>query len=125
MIRGVLNDRLEPMAVVEISNGDGAFQPVDALLDTGFGGDLTLPPDEVERLGLEYENRTPLILEGGKRIDAPVHRGFVKWFGQAREINVIAAEGQPLLGMSLLAGCKIAIRARPGGEALIEEDRET
>ena len=124
MIRGVLNNRLEPMVVVEISNGDGAFQPVEALLDTGFSENLTLPPDTVARLGLKYVNRIPINLAGGQQIQASIHEGFVKWFGHEREIYVIAAEGQPLLGMSLLAGCKITIRARPGGEALIEEDRE-
>ena len=125
MVRGVLNDDLETMVVVEISNGDGVFQSVDALLDTGFGGDLTLPSDAVARLGLKYADRTPLILAGDQPMQASVHHGYVKWFGQVRRIDVIAMEGQPLLGMSLLAGCKITIYARPGGEALIEEDRET
>ena len=124
MIRGVLNDRLEPIFAVEISNGDGAFQPVDALLDTGFSESLTLPPDEVARLGLKYVSRVQLNLAGDQEIEGAVYAGFVKWFDQEREINVIAAEGQPLLGMTLLAGCKITIRARPGGEALIEEDGE-
>ena len=119
MIRGVLSDRIEAMVAVEISNGDGAFQSVGALLDTGFGGDLTLPPDAVARLGLKYVYRIPLNLAGGQQIEGAVHEGFVKWFGRTRTIYVIAAEGQPLLGMSLLAGCKITIRVRPGGEALI------
>ena len=125
MIMGVINDSLELMVVVEISNGDGAFESFDAVLDTGFGGDLTLPLDAVESLGLEYENRVPLILAGDQQLVASVYRGFVKWFGLEREIYVIAAEGQPLLGMAILAGCKVTIRVRPGGEALIEEDRET
>ena len=58
-------------------------------------------------------------------MDGFVYKGFVKWFEPEREIYVIAAEGQPLLGMTLLAGCKVTIHVRPGGEALIEEDRET
>ena len=124
MIRGVLNDRLEPIFAVEISNGDGAFQPVDALLDTGFSESLTLPPNEVARLGLKYVSRVQLNLAGDQEIEGAVYAGFVKWFDQEREINVIAAEGQPLLGMTLLAGCKITIHARPGGEALVEEDGE-
>ena len=123
MIMGVINDSLELMVVVEISNGDGAFESFDAVLDTGFGGDLTLPLDAVESLGLEYENRVPLILAGDQQLVASVYRGFVKWLGLEREIYVIAAEGQPLLGMAILAGCKVTIRVRPGGEALIEEDR--
>ena len=124
MIRGVINDGLELMIVVEISNGDGAVESVEAVLDTGFGGDLTLPSDVVERLGLKFVNRGSLILAGDQQLDASVYKGFVKWFGLEREIYVIAAEGQPLLGMTLLAGCKVTIRVRPGGDALIEEDRE-
>ena len=125
MIKGVINDSLELMVVVEISNGDGAFESFEAVLDTGFGGDLTLPLDAVERLGLEYENRVPLILAGDQQLDASVYRGFVKWFGLEREIYVIAADGRSMLGMTLLAGCKVTIRVRPGGEAVIEEDCET
>ena len=124
MMRGVINDLLELRVVVEISNGDGAFEAVEAVLDTGFGGDLTLPLDAVERLGLMYSHRVPLILAGDQRMECVVYQGFARWFGREREIYVIAAEGQPLLGMTLLDGCKITIRVRPGGEALIEEDLE-
>ena len=124
MIRGVINDRLELKVVVEISNEDGAFESVEAVLDTGFGGDLTLPSDAVARLGLKYANPVHLILAGDHQMEGVAYKGFVKWFGRAREIDVIVAEGQPLLGMTLLAGCKITINVRPGGEALIEEDGE-
>ena len=114
MIRGALNDRLQSMVVVEISNGDGRFEPIEALLDTGFSGDLTLRPDTISRLELEYAYRISVILADGQEIDVSVYRGFAQWLGQDRTIHVIAADGQPLLGMSLLAG----------GEVLIEEDSE-
>ena len=123
MIRGVLNDRLEPMVVLEISSGDGRFHPVNALLDTGFGGYLTLPSDTVARLGLEHAEWIPMILANGEEIEASAHAGAAKWFGEERSIDVIAMDGPALLGMRLLAGCKLTIRAHPGGEALIEEDR--
>ena len=93
-------------------------------MDTGFGGDLTLPIDAVERLGLKYANPVHLILAGDHQMEGVAYKGFVKWFGRAREIDVIAAEGQPLLGMTILNGCEITIRVRPGGEALIKEGRE-
>ena len=123
MIRGALTDRLQPMVVVEISNGDGRFQTVEALLDTGFSGHLTLPPQAVADLGLERMSRTPMILADGQEIQASVYGGSAIWFGEARRIYVLAMDGQPLLGMSLLADSKITIRAQAGGEVLIEEDR--
>ena len=124
MIRGAVNDRLEPMVVLEISSGGGRFQPVEALLDTGFTQDLTLPPAAVARLGLEYVERMPITLADNRRIEASAHKGYVNWFGKTRRIDVIAAEGHPLLGMNLLADCKITIRVHPGGEVAIEEDSE-
>ena len=124
MIRGTVNDRLEPMVVLEISNGDGRYQPVEALMDTGFTEDLTLPPDMVARLGLEYLERIPLFLADDQRIETSVYEGSVRWFGQDRIIRVIAAEGEPLFGMSLIEDCQVTFRARRGGDVLIEEDRE-
>ena len=124
MIKGALTERLQPMVVVEISNGDGRFQPVEVLLDTGFSGHLTLPPQAVADLGLECVSRTPMILADGQEIQASVYGGLAKWFGEERKIYVLAMDGQPLLGMSLLAGSKITIRAQAGGEILIEQDRE-
>ena len=123
MIRGSLSERLEPLVTVEISNGDGQHHPFEALLDTGFSECLTLPPDAVSRLGLKHARYTSMVLADGQEIQASIHMGAVKWFERAREIEIIAADSPPLLGMSLLANCKITIRAHPGGEILIEEDR--
>ncbi len=124
MIKGVLNDRLEPMVVLEISNGDGRFQPVEALLDTGFTEELTMPPDAVARLGLEHVEQTHMTLADGQRIEASMYKGYVNWFGYAQRIDVHAVDGLPLIGMSLLEGCKFTVSVRAGGEVAIEEDRE-
>ena len=120
MIRGATNERLQLMVVVEIADGDGQYHPVEALLDTGFTQHLTLPPDEIARLGLEYEEPLPMILANGQRIEAPMYRGLVMWFGEPRRVNVIAVGGLPLLGMSMLENCKVTFSAQTGGEILIE-----
>ena len=125
MIRGSLNERLDPLVTVEILNGDGQHHPVEALLDTGFSGYLTLPPDAVACLGLKHAKYTSVTMANGQEIQASIHMGAVKWLGRIREIEIVATDSPSLLGMSLLAGCKITIRAHPGGEILIEEDRET
>ena len=124
MIRGTVNDDLEPMVVLEISNGDGQYQAVEALMDTGFTLDLTLPPDTVARLGLKHVDRIPIFLADDRRIYASLYEGSVRWFGRDRRIHVIAAEGEPLFGMSLIEDCQDTFRARRGGEVLIEEDLE-
>lgn len=122
MIRGRLNERLEPTVAVEVSNGDGVWQTVEAVLDTGFSGHLTLSQDLIESLGLDYDSQIPMVLADGEDTMVHSYDGFVNWFGQTRRAEIIASEGVPLLGMSLLAGCKITMRVRAGGEALIEPD---
>ena len=124
MIRGTVNDDLEPMVVLEILSGDGQYQPVETVMDTGFTEELTLPSDMVARLGLEHVERVPIFLADDRRIDASVYAGWVRWFGRDRRIYVIAAEGEPLFGMSLIENCQVTFRARRGGEVLIEEDLE-
>ena len=122
MIRCRLNERLEPMVAVEVLNGDGDSRTVEALLDTGFSGDLTLTGDLIESLGLDYAGQIQKVLADGGEVTARAYKAFVSWFGQTRSVEIIASEGVPLLGMSLLDGCKITMRVRAGGEALIELD---
>ena len=122
MIRGRLNERLEPTVVVEVLNGDGDRQTVEAVLDTGFSGDLTLSQDLIESLGLDYASEIRMVLADGEDTTVYSYEGFLNWFGQTRRAEIIASEGVPLLGMSLLNGCKITMRVRAGGEALIEPD---
>ena len=124
MIRGRLNERLEPTVDIEVSNGDSHWQTVEAVLDTGFSGHLTLPQDLIERLGLDYDARIRMVLADGEDMVAHSYHGFVSWLGQTRRVEIIASEGVSLLGMSLLDGCKITMRVRVGGEALIELDDE-
>ena len=122
MIRCRLSERLEPMVAVEVSNANGDSRTVEALLDTGFNGELTLTWDLIESLGLNRISQTQTVLADGEEITARTYEAFVHWFGQTRRVESIAFKGVPLLGMSLLAGCKITMRVRAGGEALIEQD---
>ena len=122
MIGFNLNERLEPMVAVEVLNRYGDSRTVEALLDTGFSAELTLTGDLIERLGLERLGQTQTVLADGGETTAYTYEAFVNWLGQTRRVEIIAFEGVPLLGMSLLNGCKITMRVRAGGEALIEPD---
>ena len=122
MIRGIVNERLEPTVVVEVLNVDGDSRTVEAVLDTGFSGHLTLSQDLIESLGLDYYAQIQMVLADGEDTKVYSYEGFVNWFGQTQRAVILASEGVPLLGMSLLDGCKITMRVRAGGEALIEPD---
>ncbi len=113
MIRGAFNERLQPMVAVEIADGDGQYHPVEALLDTGFSGHLTLPPYEVARLGLTYVDRTPLTLAGDQQLHASVYEGLVKWLGQPVRAYVIAMDGPPCSACPCLRTAKSPSAPKP------------
>ena len=52
MIAGSVDGLRRPAIVIEVRDGDGQARSVDAYVDTGFSGDLTLPKIAIERLRL-------------------------------------------------------------------------
>jgi clan AA aspartic protease len=77
----------------------GGEASVDAVIDTGFNGYLTLPPALIRLLNLPLSGSRPAILGDGIPVDFALHRGMVRWYGVPREVQVLAVEGEPLIGM--------------------------
>ncbi|MCY4176601.1 MAG: hypothetical protein OXD37_09805 [Acidimicrobiaceae bacterium] len=123
MIAGVVNDRLE--AVVELSVSGPAGQPleIEAVVDTGFTGFLTLPPTVVAEMELPEVGDSIFILADGSITTLLAHGAFVLWDGQMRLIQVDASGSIPLVGMALLAGHNLNIDVQPGGSVLINSDQ--
>ncbi|HLA64539.1 MAG TPA: hypothetical protein VK610_08920, partial [Rhodothermales bacterium] len=65
MIQGVVNDRLEPILALRVRGPSGSEEEVEAVLDTGFDGALSLPTEIIERLGLEWQRRGYALLADG------------------------------------------------------------
>jgi clan AA aspartic protease len=75
---------------------------VDGVIDTGFSGDLTLPPAVIGSLALTWLGREQGILADGSMDLFEVYSATVVWDGQSRPTEVQAANAQPLVGMNLL-----------------------
>ena len=126
MMRGYVNRDLEPVVAIEIEDREGDFQSLEAVLDTGFTGDLALPYRTIECLDLTYRGQADdWTLATGDEATMDEYDGVVSWHGQSRRVTVLETGGEPLLGTSLLSGSKIFIDMRTGGEVLIEEDWPT
>ena len=54
MIEGRINDRYEPTITITVTTPEGASREVEAVIDTGFNGFLSLPAELVEELGLPF-----------------------------------------------------------------------
>lgn len=94
---------------------------VHAIVDTGFDGELQLPPELVRRLGYPYLGTTSGTLADGSVERFDYHLGRVLWYGAEREVVVIVSNGDPLVGMALLGGSRLKVDVVPGGAVRIEE----
>jgi clan AA aspartic protease len=76
---------------------------LDAWIDTGFTGELVLPLDRVVQFKLPLGPAIRAALADGSEVDLNAYTCLLDWFGEWKQIEVIANEGQfPLLGVGLL-----------------------
>ena len=120
MITGVVSAALEARISLRLQDRAGREQQVSAVIDTGFDGWLTLPPDLVGRLGLARLGRERGILADGSVTFFHLHEATLIWDGSPRTIAVAVAVGAPLVGMGLLEGFELTIQAVHGGRVRIE-----
>jgi clan AA aspartic protease len=108
-----------PRVEVELPTGGGSLT-TEFVLDTGFNGDLTIPLRVIQRLDAAIQTPQVHRLAGGELIVAPTYLLTIPWLGRVRTVEVIALEGNALLGTGLLLGTQITIDAVAGGEVIIE-----
>lgn len=126
MIKGKVTENLIPMVSIDVRNEAGSYQTLTFTVDTGFNGELTLPPAVIRRLGIPHEEQTLVILADGSQIRPIIYRGITLWHGRRRVTRIIELDDAPLLGMSMLSDSTLMIRARPDSDVLIvEANQET
>jgi predicted aspartyl protease len=124
MFGSVAADGSEPLLPLSLLGGagnGGRRENVEAVIDTGFDGDLTLQQATIRHLGYPYSGSAGGILADGNEVQFDYYEGRVLWHGFERPVAVVGAEGQPLVGMGLLGGSRLTLDAEPGGEVLVED----
>ena len=100
--------------------GRGGEVDATFIVDTGFNGDLTLPLRVIQRLNAALYDTQTHLMANGSEVPSPVYLAEIEWLGENRAVEIIALDGNPLLGTGLLAGCNVNIEAVEGGEIVIE-----
>ena len=121
MIRGRVDAQREARVALEIRDTVGQSHPVEAVIDTGFNGHLTLPRAAIQRLNLAPAALIAVTLATGTREILNTWRGQILWNDRLRTIRVLGSRVNPLLGMGLLTGSQLTIQVRVNGEVAIEE----
>ena len=120
-ISGHVDADLEGWVSLQIAGNDGRFRSIDAVIDAGFSGFLTLPRHLIESLGFRRRRRTNVLLANQVQASLNVWLAQILGHERLRTIRVLVAEGVPLLGTRLLTASQLTAQFRNGGEGLIEE----
>ena len=120
MIIGVVNANREATIRLVVRGANGQEHEIEAVIDTGFTGFLTLPATLIASLGLAWHGREQAFLGDGSTQVFDVYAATVIWDGQARTVEADAADTDPLVGMGLIYGHELRIRAVDGGAVTIE-----
>jgi len=98
----------------------GREQEVEAVIDSGYTGALTLPPALITMLGLRWQSVERATLADGSTCVFQVYVGKLVWDGKVRTILVDEADSDPLVGMRLLRGHELKMQVRYRGKVTIK-----
>lgn len=92
-----------------------ASTPVEAVIDTGFDGELSLPLDIAVPLGLELAG-TEWVEYADGRVERELwFWGAVSFLGETKQVRISLTDSEDaLIGMALLTGCTLFIDCDTG-----------
>lgn len=102
MMQGFVNQSCEAIIPVVVGHSKARQQMVQAVIDTGFTGFLSLPSSLIESLELPWIFRDSATLGDGSEVLFDMYRASVIWHGQYQVVDVAASEAEPLVGMGLI-----------------------
>jgi clan AA aspartic protease len=98
----------------------GRQRTIDAVIDTGYTGSLTLPPALIAALGLRWRSVDRGTLADGSECLFDVYEARVVWDGEVRDILIDEADANPLVGMRTLHGHELKIEVLDKGKVTLK-----
>ncbi len=120
MLKGHVTPDRVAILVVDVHGGEGQVASLEATVDTGYDGFLTLPKSIVEELDLSYLGPARAALGDGNEVRMDVFVAAVQWEGGPRDVLVLEAEGEVLVGMAMLVGSRLTMDVEEDGVVSIQ-----
>ncbi len=124
MLTGQVTREKEAIVILEVQGRDGQAVKIEAAIDTGFNGFLTLPRALIDELELPFLGSAQAALGNGNQVEMDLFLAVARWTEGLRNMFVLEAEGGVLVGMLLLDGCRIILDVEEGGVVSIESLEE-
>ena len=120
MMQGYVNKNYEATILIVVRNND-KLKSINAVIDTGFTGFLSLPNEIITELDLPWSYRDRGTLGDGSEVLFDIYDAIAIWDGKSQEIEVNSAETDPLIGMSMLRGYRLQVDTIEGGLVIITD----
>ena len=120
MIQGAVNASHEAVVTLTLRGPAGQTRDVEAVIDTGFTGYLTVTPALAAELELDFRGTSRATLADGTEVTFPSYGVTVLWNGRNRYVEADAADTTPLVGMRLLEHHSLYVEVVEGGRVVIE-----
>ncbi len=120
MLKGQVTAENQAVVPIEVHGSEGLKAHVDATIDTGYNGFLTLPQTLIDELELQSAGPARAALGDGKEVRMELFLASVQWEDKLKDVLVLAAEGGILLGMAMLFGCRLTLDVEADGTVSIE-----
>ena len=113
-MNGHVDNNGRALVTVSVRPSDAAAdREIQTWIYTGFNGDLLLPKEQIDDLALTHSGTVKAILADGSEVALQRYICLIDWFGEQRDLEVVANEGEyPLLGVGLLLGHDLHISYR-------------
>lgn len=120
MTSGQVTAQLRPTIELTLEGEAGRPRTVEVTVDTGYNGEILLPPDIIQSLALASAGESPAVLADGTIVLLPMYEGHVRWRGNLRRTTIDGADSDPLVGMAFLKGHRLTVECVPSGIVIIE-----
>ena len=124
MILGTVNDSYEAVIILTVRGLSGLTTEIEAVIDTGFTGFVSLPPTLVTERGLPFLTNESAMLADGSLARFSVHEATMLRDSQPRRVYAYVSDATPLVGMRLLDSHTLYVEIEDGGRVAIQA-RET
>ena len=115
MIRGRVSQLGQALVAIDIMDSEGQIQPVDVVLDAGFTGYSTLPPNSIRSLDLPFAGYRTFELANGESFEFSNYHAMVSWHGRLSDVLVVESDSVPLVGMDLIWNSRVRMEAWADG----------
>ena len=116
MIVGIVRGR-EALVRLTIRGFRGRQQEVEAVVDSGYTGWLTLPPIAIAALNLRWQTSGRGLLADGSVSVFDVYQAKVVWDGRLRRVFVDEFDASPLVGWHSCEALSIKCNCERGGRS--------